>query len=230
MLQILRSNERGHSQLSWLNSYHSFSFADFYDPQKMGISVLRVLNEDVLAPGGGFAMHSHRDMEIITVMLAGELEHKDSLGNISRLRAGEIQIMSAGTGIRHSEYNASMEEPLHLLQIWIKPNQLGLPPRHQQQRLGMEQGNQLLVSPEGAGDSLKVFQNLQLYRMVHPGGTLQLPELKEGLGYLHLIGGSLKLEQETLETGDALIIQDTRPRLQVVETLDALLFDLPTRH
>ncbi|MEO1295377.1 MAG: pirin family protein, partial [Cyanobacteria bacterium J06636_16] len=159
-------NARGRTQLGWLDSYHTFSFGGFQDPNRMGFRSLRVINDDCVTPGAGFATHSHQDMEILTYVLAGALEHKDSLGNGSIIRPGEVQIMSAGTGITHSEFNHSQTQPLHFLQIWILPNQLGLNPRYEQKAFTKDDmHNELLLigAKDGRQGAVKIYQDVDLY-------------------------------------------------------------------
>lgn len=158
MIYVRKAEDRGHANHGWLDSWHTFSFADYYDPNFMGFSALRVINEDVIDAGQGFGTHPHKDMEILTYVLSGTVEHRDSMGNKEQIRAGEFQIMSAGTGVRHSEYNANQDRPLHLYQIWIIPDQVGLEPRYEQRMFDAPQGRQLVLSPDARDGSLKVFQ------------------------------------------------------------------------
>lgn len=164
MIYLRKAQDRGHANHGWLDSYHTFSFADYYDANFMGFSALRVINEDVIDGGQGFGTHPHKDMEILTYVLSGTVEHKDSMGNKEQIPAGEFQIMSAGTGVRHSEYNASKDVPLHLYQIWIIPEKTGLEPRYAQRRFDDVQGRQLVLSPDAREGSLKVFQDMTLSR------------------------------------------------------------------
>src|SRR6478609_3695545 len=165
MLIPFSAQRRGHTQLDWLDSYHSFSFGEFYDPERMGVSVLRVINDDVVNGGGGFGAHPHRDMEIITYMVSGTIEHRDSLGNIKRIEPGEVQRMSAGTGITHSEYNASGSEPLRLLQIWIKPAQQNLAPSYEQKRVANSDGFNWIVSGDHLPNTLHIHQDVRIARL-----------------------------------------------------------------
>src|SRR5574344_1848271 len=159
-MRLLRqANARGHANHGWLDSFHSFSFAEYYDPRFMGFSALRVINEDRIAPLGGFPTHPHQEMEILTYVLSGTVAHRDSMGNISQVTAGEFQIMSAGTGITHSEYNPSATEELHLYQIWIRPDQARVAPRYEQRQFPRQEGFQLLLSPDGEEGSLHVYQD-----------------------------------------------------------------------
>src|SRR5688500_10897668 len=166
MIILRKASERGHADHGWLSSYHSFSFADYYDPQHMGFAAVRVINEDYVQPGKGFGTHSHRDMEIITYILEGALEHKDSMGNGSVIRPGDVQRMSAGTGVRHSEYNPSMREPVHLLQIWILPEATGLTPSYEQQQFKRDEVKgtlHLIAAREPSEGAVKVHQDVRLF-------------------------------------------------------------------
>src|SRR5436190_17208179 len=166
MFNIRKSSDRGHFNHGWLDTYHTFSFGDYYDPAQMGFRSLRVMNEDRVAPGGGFGMHGHRDMEIVTLVLSGALEHKDSLGHGEALRPGELQHMTAGRGIRHSEFNPSATESVHLYQIWLLPRVAGLPPSYSQKAFDPAQRNgqwQLVASPDGADGSLRIEQEARIY-------------------------------------------------------------------
>ena len=164
MIYIRKANDRGHANHGWLDSWHSFSFADYYDPDFMGFSALRVINDDKIAAGEGFPTHPHKDMEILTYVMEGAVAHQDSMGNKEQVNAGEFQIMSAGTGIRHSEFNAHQDRDLHLYQIWIIPDQKNLTPRYEQKAFDVPQGRQLVLSPDERDGSLKVFQDMTLTR------------------------------------------------------------------
>lgn len=230
MFDIRRSEDRGQGSHGWLHSRHSFSFADYYDPARMGFSVLRVINEDEVAPGAGFPPHAHRDMEIISVILQGTIEHKDSMGHVQQVHAGEVQRMSAGTGVRHSEYNASQEEPLKFLQIWIEPNRLGIEPSYEDLRLSDSDTKlQVLASPDQRDGSLRLQQDAVLF-----GGNMQkdealsLPLSALRKYYLHMMRGEITAADQTLKEGDALTIED-ETAIHIAANSDAefLLFDLP---
>jgi redox-sensitive bicupin YhaK (pirin superfamily) len=228
---IVRNSEaRGHANHGWLDSHHTFSFGDYYDPSAMGFRALRVINEDRVAPRSGFGAHPHRDMEIITYVLDGQLEHRDSLGSVGVLRAGELQRMTAGTGVRHSEMNNSDEE-VHFLQIWILPERTGLKPGYEQKEfpLAERQGKfRLVVSPEGQDGSLKVHQDLRLYSTVLGQGEKTEYTLAPGRhAWLQVARGAGTLNGVALEAGDGVAIsEESRLELSATEPLEALLFDL----
>ncbi|MEM1242691.1 MAG: pirin family protein, partial [Cyanobacteria bacterium P01_H01_bin.26] len=199
-------NHRGQTQLGWLNSYHTFSFGGFQDPNRMGFRALRVINEDRVVPGAGFPTHSHRDMEIFTYVLAGALEHQDSLGNGAVIHPGEAQIMSAGTGITHSEFNASPIDPVHFLQIWILPNQQQLPPRYEQREfpLAERQGQlRLIAAQDGREGAVKVFQDVDLYTAVlEPAHQICYDLAINRFAWLQVARGIVLLNGEELREGD----------------------------
>lgn len=230
--QIRRAGDRGHASHGWLDSFHTFSFANYYDPQHMGISNLRVINEDTVAAGAGFGAHSHRDMEIVSYVLDGALEHKDSMGNGSIIRPGDVQRMSAGTGVVHSEYNHSGQEPVHFLQIWLQPNALGVRPGYEQKHFPLEQrlGRWvLLVSPDGRDGSIASNQDALLYSTLLESGKSGSISLDGGRqGYLHLARGRLTAGAIELAAGDGLRIP-AQGGLEVrgIEDSELLLFDLP---
>ena len=232
MMKIRASNARGHANRGWLDSYHSFSFANYYDPNWMGFSVLRVINEDIIAPAQGFGMHSHDNMEIITYVLQGNLAHKDSLGNTEIIHQGHVQRMTAGTGITHSEFNASDSEPVHLLQIWILPNQQNLPPSYEDGFFSdAQKQNQwcLLASEKGEQGSLIVHQDMQLFASKLNERKVLEYALKEGRSaYLQLASGSVEIDGKQLNVGDASLF-DAAQTIEIKATNDAeiLLFDLP---
>lgn len=228
-MQYIRTSEsRGQVDLGWLQSKHSFSFGHYYDPQHMGLSVLRVINDDVVAPGQGFGTHGHQDMEIISYVIDGALEHKDSMGNIYVVPAGDVQRMSAGTGVTHSEYNHSKEQDVNFLQIWIKPKSKGIEPGYEQQTI--EQRGQLtpLVTPNGADGSLSMHQDASIYQLVLSKGESIELATNARLGYLHLVSGSIEVNGQSFSAGDAFGV-DSAEQLDVVakEELKALWFDLP---
>lgn len=232
MINIRKSQERGHANHGWLDSYHSFSFAHYYDAEFMGYSVLRVINEDVIAAGRGFGMHPHRDMEIITYMLAGALQHKDSLGNGSIIRAGDVQRMTAGTGIRHSEVNASDTESAHLLQIWLLPEQNDLTPGYEEKYFDpADKANRwcLIASPDSRDGSLKIHQDINLLATIlDQGNHLVYEAAKKRSFYLQVAKGSLRVNDKILDAGDALSIDGaTELSIEALETAEVLLFDLP---
>lgn len=233
--RLRKSADRGYAKRDWLESYHSFSFAEYFDRQHMHFSVLRVINEDVIAPERGFGMHPHNDMEIITYMLAGELQHKDSLGNGSVIRAGDVQRMTAGTGIVHSEANASVTEEAHLLQIWIMPDQLHLTPGYEEKQFSAnDKRNQwrLIASNNGRDGSLLVHQDLRLFATILTAQQVLDYNLDAGrTAYLQVARGSVTVNGQELNAGDALMLDVSNDvqSLNTVATSDAeiLLFDLP---
>jgi redox-sensitive bicupin YhaK (pirin superfamily) len=229
MLQIRHSAARGVTALGWLDSRHTFSFGHYYDPHYMGVSALRVLNDDSVQPGAGFAAHGHQDMEILTYVTEGVIAHQDSMGHTTRLPAGEFQLMSAGTGIRHSEYNASDTEPLHFLQIWIVPNQRGLAPGYQQKRFLVTAPMQLIASPDGRDGSLRVHQDASVYQVVLKAAQhLTWPVAPGRSVYLHLVCGTLTVNGATLQTGDGVTVtREDSVDLHGPTAAEALLVDLP---
>lgn len=232
MMNLRPSGERGRAHLGWLDSYHSFSFADYYDPRHMGVSNLRVINEDRIAPGGGFPTHGHKDMEIVTYVLEGALEHKDSMGNGSVIRPGDVQYMSAGTGVRHSEYNASDSEPVHLLQIWLMPNKPGVSPSYDQRHFSLDERRgrlALVVSPDGRNGSIATHQDGLLYAAVLSPGEAVTHELQGGReAYVHLARGEARVNDEVLGAGDAARVRrEAGVRIEAATDAEVLLFDLP---
>jgi redox-sensitive bicupin YhaK (pirin superfamily) len=231
MFTIRRAAERGHANRGWLDTFHTFSFADYYDPQHMGFRGLRVINEDFVSPGQGFGMHGHRDMEIVTLVLSGTLEHKDSMGHGEQLRPGELQHMSAGTGIRHSEFNPDNNEPVHLYQIWIQPERQGLTPRYAQRAFDpAERENrwQLVASPDGRDGSLAM----------QTDATIQLADLKSGNelkynfaagrhGWLQVLNGTVRSESGTLFAGDGVAMTNLSQLVLATDSAaEVMLFDL----
>jgi redox-sensitive bicupin YhaK (pirin superfamily) len=232
MMNLRLAGERGHARFDWLESYHSFSFGDYYDPRHMGMSNLRVINEDWIAPSGGFPTHGHKDMEILTYVLEGALEHKDSMGNGSVIRPGDVQYMSAGTGVRHSEYNASDAETVHLLQIWLMPNRLGVSPRYDQRHIGVEERRgrlALLASPDGRAGSIATHQDALLYAtLLRPGESLTHGMEGDRQAYVHVARGEARVKGQALKAGDAARLQgEPEVCIEAVGDAEVLLFDLP---
>ena len=231
MIEIRSAASRGHAQHGWLDSRHSFSFADYYDPAHLQFGALRVLNDDRVAPGAGFGMHGHRDMEIVSYVLDGALEHRDSLGNGSVIRAGDVQRMTAGTGVLHSEYNPQADAPTHFLQIWILPRRAGATPGYAQRHFSAADKRGrfcLLVSPDGEEGALTIDQDARLYAgLFDAGETLAMPLDRERLFYLHLARGSVDANGIALRAGDALKLHD-ESALTITNGSGAelLLFDL----
>ena len=222
MITIRKSQDRGHAQHGWLNSYHSFSFADYYDPQWMGFRSLRVINEDFIAEGQGFGSHPHKDMEIITYVLVGQLKHKDSMGNEGIINAGEVQKMSAGTGVVHSEFNASSKKEVHLYQIWITPHTKNLPPMYQQHMLSAEQENSFVDFP------VTIHQEAKILRGRVSNGRELVYELTKGNGvWVQVMEGDLILHGNGLLAGDAAIIEKEKElKFTTKNNCEFLLFDL----
>lgn len=228
-MRIIRSDDRGRSQYGWLDSRHTFSFADYYDPDNKGVSVLRVINDDIVAPGTGFETHSHRDVEIISYILEGAIEHKDSLGNITRLEAGDFQVMTAGTGVTHSEYNPSPTERLRFLQIWIWPGTRGLTPTYAEKAFPTNTKRQLIASLDGRDGSLLINQDATLERLQLTAGDTEILSVSTGrTGMLHIVSGAIDTATASLGAGDAVVIDDGS-KLQLAVTVDAeaLWFNLP---
>lgn len=228
---IRRSSERGHANHGWLNSYHTFSFADYYDPAHMGFRSLRVINQDKVAPGAGFPTHPHRDMEIFSYVVSGAIAHKDSMGNGRELLPGQIQLMSAGSGVTHSEFNPSKTEPLHLLQIWIMPEARGLTPSYTEwhPHSGSDDESKVLViSPDGREDSAIIHQDAFIYRVRLKAGEAVSHDLATGRGlWLQVIKGSLSSGEGILRAGDALSTEtEGAIDFTATEDAEALLFDL----
>lgn len=221
------SHERGLAEHGWLTSRHSFSFAEYYDPNFMGFSALRVINEDWIDAGMGFGMHPHRDMEILTYVLSGAVAHKDSMGNSETVPAGEFQLMSAGTGVRHSEFNPSDTDELHLYQIWVQPNQLGVTPRYEQARFEDKLGGTLILSPKGDEGSFTVYQDMKLWR--YQLDDEQNVTLDNQRAYwLQVAKGKVSVGDKSYQAGDALAIVDEHELvIKSGEFAEFLLFDLP---
>ncbi len=233
MQTLRRSHERGFADHGWLHSRHSFSFADYYDPAHMGFGPLRVINEDKVQPGKGFGRHGHRDMEIISYVLDGALAHQDSIGNGSVIRSGDVQRMSAGRGVQHSEFNASELEPVHFLQIWIEPSVTGIAPGYEEKRFEADDKRgrlRLIASPDGAEGSVTIHQDARIYAALVGADDQLIHPLDPGrLGYVHVARGSLIVNGESLVAGDALMVSDVTSitLVQGREQAEVLLFDLP---
>jgi hypothetical protein len=231
MLTLRRGSDRGTTRIGWLDSWHTFSFGDYYDPAHHHYRALRVLNDDRVAPGGGFDTHGHRDMEILTTVLAGRLEHKDSMGNGEVIRPGEWQAMTAGTGILHSEFNPSRSEPTHLLQIWVMPDRKGHTPGYRQKDFPAEGAAgrwQLVASPDGADGSLTIHQNARVWQTRLTAGQTVRHDLAAGRGaYLHVATGAVTVSGHALTGGDGASVEG-EPAVEVTGTEPAvvLLFDL----
>lgn len=230
MIEVRKSNDRGTAHFGWLDSKHTFSFGHYYDPNHMGFSALRVINDDLVTPSAGFDTHGHRDMEIISYVLEGSIEHKDSRGNAEILPAGEFQLMSAGQGILHSEYNASAHENLRFLQIWIQPNSIGGSASYQQKKFGREQGLTTIVTPNGEGGTLTIKQDAKLHQLVLSAGSSYEFLPTQPNVYVHLVTGSLAINNVELAPGDGAKISGL-DSLNFTntndETLTALVFELP---
>ena len=231
MITIRKSNERGHANHGWLDTRFTFSFAEYFDPKHVQFRTLRVMNDDRVAGGGGFPTHPHRDMEIVTYVLEGALAHKDSMGNGSTIAPGDVQYMSAGTGVAHSEFNASQKEPVHLYQIWMFPDKGGYKPTYDQKYFSQEEKRgklRLLVSPDGRDGSVKIRQDNELYATILGTGEKVQHELKpERHAYVQVARGSVTLNGKKLEMGDgAAISEEKKLEIAGVEEAEVLLFDL----
>jgi redox-sensitive bicupin YhaK (pirin superfamily) len=231
MITIRKSEDRGHFNLGWLDTYHTFSFDQYYDPAHMHFRSLRVINEDRVQAAKGFPTHSHRDMEIITWILAGALEHRDSMGNGSVIRPGDVQRMSAGTGVSHSEFNPSESDPVHLLQIWILPERDGLPPSYEEKHFGDEERRgrlRLIASKDGREGSVKIHQDAQLYASILDAGQTAVHALAEGrYGWLQVARGTIRLNDVELKQGDgAAVSNESELRIAAQDQAEFLLFDL----
>jgi redox-sensitive bicupin YhaK (pirin superfamily) len=231
MLQLRKSQDRGYADHGWLKSFHSFSFAGYHDPKFMGWGNLRVINEDYVAAGMGFGKHGHRNMEIISYVLSGELAHEDSMGNVKGIPPGDVQRMSAGTGVTHSEFNHAKDQTTHLLQIWIEPNVLEIEPSYEQKTIPLsdKQGKlRLVASPDGTDGSVKISADAKVYAGLFDGlqsAQLQLDPKRKA--YVHLIQGSLDINGQTLEGGDALLIEaEKQLALSNGKSAEVLVFDL----
>jgi hypothetical protein len=231
MIRVRKSSDRGHADHGWLNTYHTFSFNTYHDPQQMGFRSLRVINEDYVAPGQGFGMHGHRDMEIVTYVLEGALAHRDSMGNGSTIRHGDVQRMSAGTGVKHSEFNASQDEQAHLLQIWILPQRAGDQPGYEEKRFddADKRGRlRIVASPDGRDGSVTIHSDASIYAALIDGAEQAALPLPAGRrAYVHVARGALTVNGEALAAGDAAMIVDAETvTLEQGRDAEVLLFDL----
>jgi redox-sensitive bicupin YhaK (pirin superfamily) len=231
MLTLRKSQERGYADHGWLKSYHSFSFANYYDPQHMGFGNLRVINEDRIAPGTGFGTHGHRDMEIISYVLEGNLAHKDTLGNVKGIPPGDVQRMSAGTGVQHSEFNHAPDQTTHFLQIWIEPNVTGIPADYEQKTCpdSEKRGRlRLVASPDASEGSVLIHADARVYAGLFDGAErFSLPLARGRKGYVHLVRGELDVNGRRLAAGDAAKLEDeTRIDLSSGKAAEVLVFDL----
>jgi len=231
MIQVRRAEERGHANHGWLDTNHTFSFADYYDPRFMGFRALRVINDDRVAPGRGFGTHGHRDMEIISYVLEGALEHRDSMGTGSVIRPGDVQRMSAGTGVRHSEYNGSQSEPVHFLQIWIEPKKLGVVPGYEEKRFSDDEKRnalRLIASGDGRDGSLTINQDVSVYASILEAGREAALEIEEARhAWVHIARGSAVVNGHLVKEGDGVAISGERQISLVGEQeAEVLVFDL----
>jgi redox-sensitive bicupin YhaK (pirin superfamily) len=231
MFTIRKAQERGHFDFGWLNTYHTFSFDQYHDPKHMGFRSLRVINEDLVQPEHGFPRHGHRDMEIVTYILEGALEHRDSIGNGSIIRRGDAQRMSAGTGVRHSEANPSADTPVHLLQIWILPEEQNLPPEYEEKKFSDDEKRnklRLIVSPNGDDGAVRIHQDAKIYASVLDEGQEVDHILANGRsGWLQVAAGSVRLNDVALNQGDgAAVTEESNLRIIASEPAEVLLFDL----
>ena len=231
MISVRKASERGHFDFGWLDTYHTFSFGDYYDPRFMGFRSLRVINEDRVQPGRGFPTHGHRDMEIITYILRGGLEHKDSMGNGSVIYPGEVQRMSAGTGVRHSEYNHAPDEVVHLLQIWIEPDTLGIAPGYEQKFFADEERRghlRLIAAPDGQDGAVQIKQDARVYAALLEEGEEVRHELSPGRhAWVQVARGAVELNGQPLQQGDGAAVSDeTTLTIAARGPAEVLLFDL----
>jgi quercetin 2,3-dioxygenase len=232
MTEVRRSNERGYADHGWLKSFHSFSFADYFDPRHVEFGPLRVINEDRVAPGKGFGTHGHRDMEIISYVLSGELAHKDSMGNGSTIRPGDVQRMSAGSGVMHSEFNPSDSHPVHFLQIWIQPDQQRIEPSYEEKRFSSAEKRgrlRLIASPDRADGSVLIHQDARVYAGLFNDTEQAVLEVKPGRRiYVHVARGAVTANDTKLTAGDALKLTDaTKLTLKEGDEAEVIVFELP---
>jgi redox-sensitive bicupin YhaK (pirin superfamily) len=230
MIRVRRAADRGHFNHGWLDTYHTFSFADYYDPTQMGFRSLRVINEDRVDPGMGFGMHGHRDMEIVTYVLEGALEHRDSMGNGEVLLPGELQRMSAGTGIRHSEFNPSATEPVHLYQIWLLPRSPGIRPSYEQKSFAEDEKRnwlRLVASPDGAEGSLSIYQDARIFlATLQPGESVEHEVPTGRHAWLQILRGRVNVSGTVLEAGDGVAASAQPLRIFGEQSAEVMLFDL----
>ena len=231
MITLRKSEDRGHAQHGWLDSFHSFSFADYYDPKHMGFGPLRVINEDRIAPGTGFGTHGHRDMEIISYVLSGRLAHKDNMGDVEAIPPGDVQRMSAGTGVMHSEFNHAANEETHFLQIWIEPHTRGIAPGYEQKTFATEEKRgqlRLVAAPGGEQGAVHISANARLFAGLFDGAEAATLALAPGRkAYVHLVRGSLSVNGQALSGGDAAKLEgETEVRLEAGRDAEVLVFDL----
>jgi hypothetical protein len=231
MITLRPSNQRGHAQHGWLDSHHTFSFADYYDPRHMGFRALRVINEDRVAPGQGFGTHPHRDMEIISYVLGGELAHKDSMGTGSVIRPGDVQRMTAGTGVLHSEFNHSKTDQVHFLQIWIMPEKARLEPSYEQKSFSVEERTntlRLIAARDGRDGAVTVHQDVALYAgVLEPGATVEHTLAPGRHAWVQVARGAIELNGKRLGTGDGASVSDEAAlRLRAIDAAEVLVFDL----
>jgi len=231
MITLRKSEDRGHAQHGWLNSFHSFSFADYYDAQHMGFGPLRVINEDRIAPGTGFGTHGHRDMEIISYVLSGRLAHKDNMGNVEAIPPGDVQRMSAGTGVMHSEFNHAANEETHFLQIWIEPHTRGIAPGYEQKTFADDEKRgrlRLVAAPGGEQGAVQINANARLFAGLFDGAEEATLALAPGRkAYVHLVRGSLSVNGQALSGGDAAKLEgEAEVRLEAGRDAEVLVFDL----
>lgn len=231
MIKVRKAEKRGHFDFGWLNTYHTFSFGDYYDPSHMGFSSLRVINEDVVQAGRGFPRHGHRDMEIFTYILQGALQHRDSMGNGSIIRPGDVQRMSAGTGVTHSESNPSSDEPVHLLQIWILPSKDGIEPDYEEKKFPDDEKRnklRLIISPDGSYGAVRINQDASVYASVLDQGHEVVHQLGSGRhAWLQVAAGSISLNDVKLKQGDgAAVSEESNLKIAAHSSSEILLFDL----
>ena len=231
MITIRNANERGKADFGWLKSQHSFSFGDYYDPKHMGFGALRVINQDRVSPGAGFDTHGHRDMEILSYVIEGELEHKDSTGTGSVIRPGDIQRMSAGSGIRHSEFNHSKKAAVHFLQIWIVPAEQGIKPGYEQKQFGAQDLRNkftLIAGPKGSANAVKIHQDAKLYAGVLDSAQTHTTKIASGRGlWVQVVKGSITVNDKTLKAGEAAAVeQESSIKITARDDAEVLLFDL----